>query len=722
MRGGDSAGRTAPADDGRAERVTRVTHREWEEPDPAGPAPAAGDRAVRVRALRWAAALLAVLTVAATAACAGPPAKGPVHGVSLNQSRNNVVILAREPNADMSAETLVLSFLQALTGDQKDPTFSVAQEYLTNDARAQWIPAGTTLYTKTRIVDYHVVPGDTGQPAEAPDGQPAAAASSTPAASAPPAVGDVKIVSASGREYATIDENGFFQYASGSVTQNFTLKYFGGTTGWRITDKPQYRLLSPDAFKRAYQTYQSPLPVYLPSHGAPTPRMDQVYLTQAPGKVDSTYNSLARAVLTGRFAWQNTRLALQSPVTVDANGVATVRLHAPPAGMNIADVQRALAETFRDASETPQLLSLTPLTQVQVTYDGCAPAQCQAMSVTPDTLAPPIVYWVCPQGQNGQDAAIVSRAVVPPTPSSSLNCPANGKVAQAVALNGVRLAKNAPIAVKQSSDSGDVKSPAETTMAAVVEESGAVVVVSDKSTDQNVWYTAADATKVTDLEWDPVDGSLWVVDDGNLYRVRDAGSKGSGGATPESVAVPSSTNPNQQIVRFKPSPDGLRAVVVSAQKASDPSAANVPLPASMVTIARTGGEPFLDTVSQLLGGFGQNGDLSSVTVQGVTDAAWADGRTLVLLGTQAGSSTPKLYKAYLDGTQDATIIDPDDAQPGAVHLTAAIGPVGTRPALWTISDAPGANGAATTYFKRSGGSDSFTEIGSSPVVATTVAS
>ena len=53
------------------------------------------------RAARWAAALLAALTVAGTAACAGPPSKGGVHSVTLNQSRNNVFILAREPDSVM---------------------------------------------------------------------------------------------------------------------------------------------------------------------------------------------------------------------------------------------------------------------------------------------------------------------------------------------------------------------------------------------------------------------------------------------------------------------------------------------------------------------------------------------------------------------------------------------------------------------------------------------
>ena len=90
-------------------------------------------------------------------------------------------------------------------------------------------------------------------------------------------------------------------------------------------------MVPPEAFKRAYQTYQSPLTVYLPAHGGPA-QMDQVYLTQDTGKVDYTYGALARAVLHGRYPSQNSNLELQAPVTVDPSGLATVSLKTLPAG------------------------------------------------------------------------------------------------------------------------------------------------------------------------------------------------------------------------------------------------------------------------------------------------------------------------------------------------------------------------------------------------------
>ena len=161
-----------------------------------------------------------------------------------------------------------------------------------------------------------------------------------------------------------------------------------------------------------------------------------------------------------------------------------------------------------------------------------------------------------------------------------------------------------------------------------------MVVLNDKNADQRAWYTAKDPKKVTDLEWDPVDGSLWVVDSNYLYRLEDPGRRGR--AAPRSS---SSSCPGGTLTRFKPSPDGLRAVVVSRPvPASDSRAtAGSPMPAAMVTLERAGDSVTLstDTVFPLLAGYAQTQDPTSPALQSVTDAAWADGRTVVLLGTRA---------------------------------------------------------------------------------------
>ncbi|MEZ0113332.1 hypothetical protein ABH920_007362 [Catenulispora sp. EB89] len=701
---------------------------------PGGPGgPAEPGRVPANRARRWAAVLLALLTLAGAAACAGPPSKGDVRSAPLNQSRNNVAILANEPTPSMSPGLLVTSFLQALTGDQEDPSFSVAQEFLTPEARSKWIPAGSTWTTTTKIVKYDAPLPDSQQespnhpahPAEAPAG------ATAPQAAAPTPVGAEQMITESGAQVAQIDRYGFFQYQSGPVIQQFTLKYLGASIGWRIATPPDFRMILPESFKRAYQTYQSPLAVYLPSRGSVAPVMDQVYLTQDSGKVDYTYDALARAVLHGRLTSQDTGLTLAAPVTVDSNGLAKVTLNRPPAGRAdlVSDVQLALTRTFRDASENQQLLSSTALSQVLVDYPGCT--TCAVGGVGPDGSPPPPVYWVCPQTQGEANAAIVDRAQLAGAAEAPAVCPLNGaKVPSLVPLNGIPLEKDEPIAVKQLSGSSDGKSPQATIFVAVVKQNGDVVVVNDKNNDQPVWYHAKSAKSVTDLEWDPVDGSLWVVDDKNLYRAQDPGATGSGNGTPQQVPVP-----YQQVLRFKPSPDGLRAVVVGGPNTTDADGADAPQQATMVFVARTGAGVALTGPDgsasgefSLLQTLPQNADQAASSLQSVTDAAWADGRTVVLLGLQqAGSSTPKLYKVYLDGSQDSTIMALEDAQTAARHIAAvtgaATGVVGGHTSLWTFSDAPGPTDPNTTYsyFKRSGGADSFQESGWSPVAATATA-
>ncbi|WP_194912157.1 hypothetical protein [Catenulispora rubra] len=705
------------------DRRTPQTPASWPG-EPTEPDPVAANRT-----FRWAAALIALVTLAGAAACAGPPSKGDVRSAPLNQSRNNVVILANEPTPTMSPALLVSSFLQSLTGDQEDPSFSVAQEFLTPEARGKWIPAGSTWTTTTKIVKYDDPVLDAQQTANHPAHKAEGAAAATaPKAATPTPVGAEQTISVSGAQVAQIDTYGFFQYQTGPVIQQFTLKYLGTSVGWRITTPPDFRMILPESFKRAYQTYQSPLAVYLPSRGAVAPVMDQVYLTQDSGKVDYTYDALARAVLHGRLGSQVTGLTLAGPVTVDANGLARVTLKPPPAGRAdlVSDVQLALTRTFRDASENQQLLSSTALSQVLVDYAGCT--SCRTNSVAPDGSVPPPVYWVCPQSQGDSNAAIVDRPQLSGVAEAPAVCPPNGaKVSSLVHLTGIQLEKDTPIAVKQLADSSDGKAPQATTFVAAVEHDGAVVVVDDKNNDQQVWYHAKSAAKgVTDLEWDPTDGSLWVVDNKNLYRVQDPGDPGSGTGTPQQILMP-----DQQVARFKPSPDGLRAVVVSGPNTTDATGAAGPQKATMVFITRAGGGVSLTgpdgTASgqfSLLQALTPTGDQAQGGLQSVTDAAWADGRTVVLLGLQqAGSSTPKLYKVYLDGSQDSTISAPEDAQTAARHIAAVTGAVGAHASMWTFSDAPGPTDPNTTYsyFKRSGGADSFQESGWSPVVATATA-
>ncbi|GAA1961001.1 LpqB family beta-propeller domain-containing protein [Catenulispora subtropica] len=682
-----------------------------------GSAASAASRVRRRRILRRTTAALAGLAVLGTAACAGPPSSGSVRTTSLSQSHNNVFIIAREPSQEMSGQELVQSFLQALTGDQKDPSFSVAQDYLTAGVRSNWIPPGGTWKTDTKIVE--------GQPSitfdqEAPADRGIRPITSEGAPADAP-VGSVAKVSARGRQVAELDRHGFYQTMSpDDISMDFTL--VKQREGWRIETLPAYRMISVESFKRVYQSYQSALPVYLPTSGVQ--RMDQVYLTQATGQIDYTYTALADAVLSGRGPAQSSPMQLNGQVTV-SGGEAKVPLTAPAGSAPIlTDVLRALAATFAAAGTTQQLIgAATSVSHVTVTYPGCG-STCSDGQPVPPAHELPAVYWVCPV-PGGTDSALVSKS-----PGGSLGggqftaCPtgAGAKPRSEADLTGLRLVKDAPIAVRQSGDPTQVRAPASPVTAAVVTQdtkdgkSGAVTVVGKTASDRRQWYVTSDASRITDLEWDPVDGSLWMVDNHVLYELRDPGDQGPSAASRDAIDVPAGA----PLTRFKPSPDGTRAVLVAGPDSGGQggsqgttgqpaSGAPSPSPAAMVSIIRGSGLPKVSSDPSAL---------LSDTLASATDAAWADGRTVVVLGVSSrNSNTLRLYKVYSDGSQDSVISDPEDAQSAAKHISASTSLINGRSSLWEFSDGGDAN-TSYVYFKGRGGAESYQEVGSSPVIAT----
>ncbi|NUP52501.1 MAG: hypothetical protein HOW97_35025 [Catenulispora sp.] len=681
-------------------------------------------RAVPRRA-RTVLAAVTALTAISVAACVGPPSGGDSTLKPLSQSHNNVFIAAREPSAEMDPGQLVQNFLQALTGDQKDPTFSVAQDYLSKEVRKTWIAPGTTWNARTSIVEL-------GNPIEAQPGVAHAERGADPAGSSTSIPdGTQTTVEVTATEVAQLDDHGFYQADAQPSTSvlPFNLKYERGD-GWRIEKAPTERLINLDSFKRVYQTNQSALPIYLPGSGGQA--VDQVYLTQATGKPDYTYNALAEAVLNGRDTAQASPLQMDKskPVTLNAQGVATVTLRLPSGGgtAGLEDVQTALLKTFSDAASAPQMVGSTPqLQKVLVTYDGCGTA-CVAQDVsTASTDQPPLVYWLCPV-VNGR-STVVSRAPTAPSSSASV-CGDNTHVV--MTLNDT-VAKDSPLAVAQPGDASRYRPQTSQIVAVVVKRpdgTGAVMVTDRSKPDQHeVWYTLPDPAAVTDLEWDPVDGFLWMVQSHGLYRLRDPAGKPPGTANVDPVTVPSGA----QLTGFKPSPDGTRAVLVTDQLLAQ-SGASTPWPAAMVAIDRGTDAPrqgsadaprLVGVDTPLLSGPGLPAVLSRAT-----DAAWADARTVVLIGNSGTSNTLRVFKVYSDGSQDSLISDPEDAQPAAKHISAASSVLLGRPGIWVFSDGAGPAGSATgdtsgspgsnVYFKRRGGGESYQDNGWSPVVATAV--
>ena len=191
------------------------------------------------------------------------------------------------------------------------------------------------------------------------------------------------------------------------------------------------------------------------------------------------------------------------------------------------------------------------------------------------------------------------------------------------------------------------------------------------------WYHAADPNQVSDLTWDPVDGSLWVVDAGNLY---DVPSPQNGTSQAPVLVQQLDTGPYQ---RIRLSPDGQQAVVVTGSEVDKPSS-DSPTVAVLTKIVRPdakspagGGPSGLQLMSQHR--------IQPTTVDDaegkplhISDVAWAGGRTIVLLakeqGSGQGAAPPKLYKVYADGSQDTHLADGVEQSegPATTRITAVV--------------------------------------------------
>ena len=85
---------------------------------------------------------LAILTAAALtclAACAGPPSKGPIKQATLNHDQNQISITAKGPYDNIQPRAVVGGFLAATAGDDGDPAFQVAQQFMADGVGKAWI-------------------------------------------------------------------------------------------------------------------------------------------------------------------------------------------------------------------------------------------------------------------------------------------------------------------------------------------------------------------------------------------------------------------------------------------------------------------------------------------------------------------------------------------------------------------------------------------------------
>jgi hypothetical protein len=643
------------------------------------------DKAPRARA----SAVLVLLgcSVAALSACSALPTDGQVHTSSLSTIQNGVQVTSRAWSASMTPVEVVKNFQQATAGDDDDPAFTTAQTYLTSEAASAWIPPKGSWAGETHIYDHLAWNG----PSTIPD-----TAKTT--------------VVTSGNLVASVDADGYYQAQDPATnSQTYTLTQVAKGS-WKISSAPPFRLVALDDFRR---TTPAPLPVYqvvpAKADARVAQQIDQVYLLKSAGHPEYTYQKLADALLAGRDAdpaqdpatgqdaansgpdpdpapGRGTGSAMKASVKLDPNGgVVTVTLDGPlPEGWQYQGLATAMVQTFQAAS-APQAVP-SPVSGFSTLLLMCArgggrPAQfctnVAAGAAGIDTALPqgPVVYYA--SGDHVFGASDESpKGDGSFTPRQVAVALGDGRTYGALAVKKVLDKAAPPVVVAASVTDG--------------RDAGYVVVAHDgdtKSQQVKRWYKALG--KVTSLDWDPVDGSLWVVDNGSLYNVREPQGDAEQSTGPLPV-LPRTMAPGS-LVRFKLSPDGREAAVVTGST-QDLVTKQVLAQAWMVPLLRAGAPA--TTVPALGDGYPLLADLKSVT-----DVSWAGRRALVLLGTDKAGSDPKLYQVYADGSQDDTLLGATADAESSSSVIAAQGVDAGTPKFRIFSDgAASADGSLTLVY------------------------
>jgi spore germination protein GerM len=237
---------------------------------------------------------MALVLVVAANACAVVPTTGSPRAAEEDDSRDTlnqpyVRMIATPPRKDASPEDIVKGF-QAAMASFDDPSLAVARQYLTETAAQKWNPWRQTTVFETKLVP------------EGLSGQNLKDAKDT-------------TVTLKGTAVATIDSEGRYTPASGSVAQQFTLARVNGAQ-WRIDAPPDARLLSTDDLKRDYRQIDLYYPPATQSVGLV---VDRVWVPINPGT--GVPETLVRRLLAGPTASIRNSVSSAFPDGTDLNQI-----------------------------------------------------------------------------------------------------------------------------------------------------------------------------------------------------------------------------------------------------------------------------------------------------------------------------------------------------------------------------------------------------------------
>lgn len=608
---------------------------------------------------------LALLFVAA---CSGLPSTGDIKTDRQGAQQSiRVQIHSQVPQRTWDAQTFVSNFFQALTGDDKDPTFSTAQKYVSPAllAKTPWSkliasPATVTLETPS------------------------------PTRSSPPDA-EVQTFRMAGTQIGTLNTDGYFQPRSGTI--DYAIGIAKDTSNiWQITSLPPnfgVRLIGVTDFVRANP---NPFPVYVPvkGRGSAGYYLDQTYLTGSPNPADMIA-ALTRAVLAGPPADRSDLLTgiQASKAVLSANNPVTAE---PATGRLTVNIDGTLT-----GPEINALNISFDLAQDVMTASGVTPPPGIGVVLHPSGLKVPLNIHKLPDSSPGTAALAVYRiavdqqrvtlsedvpqidgagAAVPPSSAAPTPIPVDNWFGK----SGSGLSR---VAVDQAAVVDGVGPAAKNSRVpriAAVGSDGRTVYVGDSESHAvpPKWYVGQRNGSITDLRWDPIDGSLWIVDGGIVHDVTD----GSGGrvvvTTRAFPATAVGLSTAVQGIRF--APDGLRALLITGTPASTTASttastatADTPPSAWVSWVDRSGvaGDA----------GFTLTPSFALQPTPDVIDADWAGPRVVALLAkpTTDPNATGKIYKVFADGSPDGGLDPVQEAASGATSIAAAGPQYGTQP-------------------------------------------
>lgn len=539
-----------------------------------------------LRGARTFAVLVAVGLALVSAGCATVPTSGSPRAAQEDSGKDTlsqpyVRLIATPPKKDALPEDIVKGF-QAAMASFDDSRLSIARQYLTPGAAARWNP-----WRQTRVYEGKIESDRTQDLKEATR----------------------TTVTLKGTAIATIDAEGRYTPATGSLVEPFTLVKVG--TQWRIDVPPDYRLLSSDDLRRAYWKVDL---YYPPTTKAVGLVADRVWVPIEPSR--GVPETLVRRLLAGPTSSIRNAVSSAFPAGTDLNRIT---VEGDTVVVDFTSEIESVPADRLDALKAQLVWTLGELVTgrtVEIRVDG-EPFRGIGLRFRPTDFTP-------------FDPSVV-------TGSAQAYYMQGGRLLQVKEKGG-----GTPVQGAAGEQPGKFSQPAVSgeyapRVAALVNGDGVYVAAMSQGSQWQRWIAGKDMSPPS---WDRY-GAVWSAEKVNTHESRVWTAEGG---QARRVAVPDELSYGH-IIKLRVSRDGARVAAIT----DDGLGTTV----KTGTIVRQGQQVGIDDVRTLI---------DSRDTQEIKDIAWQDGAQLLVLSK--GKSGQELATwSVMEGEvlPEAGLVKPDSA-------------------------------------------------------------